>query len=360
MKRSKEVFVGHPKVSADFNPTLQRSSGCFESVSPLKGINNALFQVPSSSQFQFPDVLEAEFRLDPEFRQRVVGPERMLRVRNSLQAESACAPEQELNDSVSEVGSGLEDCASEPECHGSVFEVGSGPRCVSEDDFHDAVSELGAGQGDCSAYGVHRQLNVTVGERVRNLHLRKTGFVESDFSTDRVWSSAAQMGVAGHERSLILHATAEERSGIISLLEAPESEFSEAARTASAAAASGESVGIIGSRQVLESVVARSSLIHESSLARSCADVGESCAGVSVSGSAAPCAAALPAGRSLTYARAAANACGEVASASNSGRLDTVNSLRVQRSTSYNLQGVVAPNSRRKVRQKLHGREQVC
>ena len=30
---------------------------------------------------------------------------------------------------------------------------------------------------------------------------------------------------------------------------------------------------------------------------------------------------ALPAGRSLTYARAAANACGEVASASNSGRL---------------------------------------
>ena len=35
----------------------------------------------------------------------------------------------------------------------------------------------------------------------------------------------------------------------------------------------------------------------------------------------------------------------------NSGRSDTVNSLRVQRSTSYNLQGVVAPNSRRKVRQ---------
>ena len=34
----------------------------------------------------------------------------------------------------------------------------------------------------------------------------------------------------------------------------------------------------------------------------------------------------------------------------NSGRLDTVNLLRVQHSTSYNLQGVVAPNSRRKVR----------
>ena len=46
----------------------------FKGVSLLKGRNNALFQVPSSSQFQFPDVLEAEFRLDP-----VVGLERMLR-----------------------------------------------------------------------------------------------------------------------------------------------------------------------------------------------------------------------------------------------------------------------------------------
>ena len=103
--------------------------------------------------------------------------------------------------------------------------------------------------------------------------------------------------------------------------------------------------------RVLESVVARSSLIHESSLARSCADVGESCAGGVMSVSAAPCVAALPAGRSLTHARAAANACGEMASVSNSGRSDTVNSLRVQRSTSYNFQGVVAPYSRRKVRQ---------
>ena len=67
--------------------------------------------------------------------------------------------------------------------------------------------------------------------------------------------------------------------------------------------------------------------------------------------SAAPCVAALPAGRSLTYARVVANACGEVASVSNSGRSDTVNSLMVQRSTSYNPQGVAAPNSRRKVRQ---------
>ena len=129
-----------------------------------------------------------------------------------------------MNDSVSEFESGYGDCASEPECNVSVFEVGSGPRRVSENDFHDAVSELGSGQGDGSAYGVHRQLDVTVGERVRNLHLRKTGFVESDFSTDRVWSSDAQMGVAGHESSLILHATAEERSGNISLLEAPESD----------------------------------------------------------------------------------------------------------------------------------------
>ena len=91
-----------------------------EGVSPLKGINNALFQVPSSCQFQFPDVLEAEFR------QRVVGPERMLRVRDSLQAKRPCASEEDLNDSVSEVESGRVDCASEPGCNGLAFEVGSG------------------------------------------------------------------------------------------------------------------------------------------------------------------------------------------------------------------------------------------
>ena len=104
-------------------------------------------------------------------------------------------------------------------------------------------------------------------------------------------------------------------------------------------------------RQVMESDVARLSLTHESSLARSCAGVGAFGAGVSVSGSAAPCVAALPADRALTYARVAANGCGEVASACNSGSLDTVNLLRVQHSVSYNLQGVVAPNSRRKVGQ---------
>ena len=72
------------QVSADFNPKLQRSSGCFQGVSFSEAIKNALFEVPPSAQSQFPDVLEAEFRLDPEFRQRVVGLERMLRVRESL------------------------------------------------------------------------------------------------------------------------------------------------------------------------------------------------------------------------------------------------------------------------------------
>ena len=90
----------------------------------------------------------------------------------------------------------------------------------------------------------------------------------------------------------------------IDLLEVHESEFSPVGRT-------GESVGIIGLRQVIESDVVRSSLIQESSLARSCADVDASLAGVSVSVSAAPRVAALPAGCSLTYAQVAANARGE-------------------------------------------------
>ena len=114
------------------------------------------------------------------------------------------------------------------------------------------------------------------------------------------------------------------------------------------AATGGESVGINGLHQVLES--ARSSLFHESSLARSCADGDESCAAGVVSVSAASGVASLPAGRSLTYARAAANACGEVARGSNSCSDTAINSLRVQRATSYNPQGVVAHNSRRKVR----------
>ena len=86
MKRSKEVFVGYPKVSADFNPKLQRSSGCFEAVSPLKGIKNALFQVSSSCQFQVPDVLEAEFDLTLSFDNELSSGTHACGVRDSLQA----------------------------------------------------------------------------------------------------------------------------------------------------------------------------------------------------------------------------------------------------------------------------------
>ena len=97
----------------------------------------------------------AEFRLDPEFRQRVVGLERMLRVRDSLQAKRACASEHELNDSVSEVGSGQRDCTSEHEWNESVSEVGTRQRCASEHELlNDLVSELGSGQGVPSAIGV--------------------------------------------------------------------------------------------------------------------------------------------------------------------------------------------------------------
>ena len=79
-------------------------SRCFSS----EGIKNALFQVPSSAQFQFPPVLEAEFRLDPEFRQRVVGLERMLRVREFLQATRACAVVHDSHDVVSGKTAGAE------------------------------------------------------------------------------------------------------------------------------------------------------------------------------------------------------------------------------------------------------------
>ena len=94
---------------------------------------------------------------------------------------------------------------------------------------------------------------------------------------------------------LVLAATAGLTAGTIGLLEVHGSEFSEVDKT-------GESVRNHGLRQVMDSDVARSSFVHESSLARSCADVGAFGAVVSVSGSAAPCAAALPAARALTYA----------------------------------------------------------
>ena len=105
--------------------------------------------------------------------------------------------------------------------------------------------------------------------------------------------------------------------------------FTTEARVASTA---GELAG--NSSLIPVSQSACSSLCHKSSLARSCPDGDESCAvGVSsASVSAASGVAALPVRRSLTYARAAANACGEVARGNNSW-LDTApNSLRVQNS----------------------------
>ena len=97
------------------------------------------------------------------------------------------------------------------------------------------------------------------------------------------------------------------------------------------AATAGDSARIFSSPLSVES--ARSSLCHRSSLARSCADGDESCAVVaSVSVSAASGVAALPVRRSLTYARAAANACGEVARGNNSWSDTAPNSLRVQNS----------------------------
>ena len=107
---------------------------------------------------------------------------------------------------------------------------------------------------------------------------------------------AATAGEPAFESDLLQH----DEAGTIGSLLTPE---------ARVAATAGESAGIFSSPLSVES--ARSSLCHRSSLARSCADGDESCAVVaSVSVSAASGVAALPVRRSLTYARAAANACG--------------------------------------------------
>ena len=130
LKRSKEVLQDIRKSLLVLIPS------CIVLLFPLsEGMKNALFQVPSSAQFQFPDVLEAEFLLDPEFRQRVVGLQRMLRVRDSLQAKRACAVEHDSHDVVIECGSGKTVLKNEES------EVGFG-----EHDSHDAVSECSSGE----------------------------------------------------------------------------------------------------------------------------------------------------------------------------------------------------------------------
>ena len=222
------------KYLLNYNPMLQSSSGCFQGVSLSEGINNAFFQVPSSSQFQFPDVLEAEFRLDPEFRQRVVGLERMLRVRDSLQAKSACAAENDAHDSVSECGS----------C--KIALKNRGP-------------EVSSGRGCRSLRGVCRQfdrggehVHAIAGASVENRESRhgNLGLLEPDLSRKHSSNSTAEK-VAGHE---LLHATADERSGVICLLEASDGDV----RTGRATTA-GESTGITGS---LERYVSETSLLN--------------------------------------------------------------------------------------------------
>ena len=153
-----------------------------------------------------------------------------------------------------------------------------------------------------------------------------------------VSSAAVAVGVAatGDSSGLVgLRADAKvDGAGVSELPSLPEvgggaGVFTPEARVASTA---GELAG--NSSLIPVSQSACSSLCHKSSLARSCADGDESCAvGVSsASVSAASGVAALPVRRSLTYARAAANACGEVARGNNSWSDTAPNSLRVQNS----------------------------
>ena len=245
LKRSTEVFVGHPKVSADFNSMLQKSSGCFNGVSPLKGINNALFQVPSSSQFQFPDVLEAEFRLDPEFRQRVVGLERMLGVRDSLQAKSVC--ENDLNDPVKPVaGTNMGDVgfsststtrrdagwsAAENDSKGQQVVLASGFSCASsarpgagwlaaETDPEDQHASAGESK---ETIGLHEVVATsTAGGRgdVGCKHIGSLDFVQE--SCVRCLRAIFCMLQCSESAA---HATAGEREGIIRLHKFTESDF---------------------------------------------------------------------------------------------------------------------------------------
>ena len=131
--------------------------------------------------------------------------------------------------------------------------------------------------GSCNTL-LHKASGVVpgVGARARlsqeenELELSKCAKIAFEAATDGSTADTIEL-LEVHESDLSksarlagLTATAGLTAGTIGLLEVHESEFSQVART-------GESVGIIGLRQVMESNVARPSLIHESSLARSCA-----------------------------------------------------------------------------------------
>ena len=125
------------------------------------------------------------------------------------------------------------------------------------------------------------------------------------------------------------------------MLEDRESDFSKTDGVAVAAATAGESDRNLGLRPVLESHSR-----HNSSWGVDVVASARVSAVLVVSATASSSASAFVFVAGVAHARST-----PMHDAHNSWSDTAMNSLRVQRSTRYNLQGVVAPNSRRKVRQ---------
>ena len=107
--------------------------------------------------------------------------------------------------------------------------------------------------------------------KIVNLRHGNLGLLEPDLSKKYSSNSTAER-VAGHE---LLHATADERSGVICLLEVPESGPDGDVRTGRVTTA-GESTGITGS---LERYVSETSLLNSdnSSMCVACVGSAPSC-----------------------------------------------------------------------------------
>ena len=186
--------------------------------------------------------------------------------------------------------------------------------------------------------------------------IASAGFNNFDYGVETVLAPGRSAVFRGAHRvcsggSEIEHMIAGETEGIIGLREVCESDSTKAEVRESAlrmrpgavvaSATAGECEGIFGLRSSVETHSCHNSSWGVDVVA--CARVS-AVPGVSATASSSACAPASLAG--VAHERSS-----PMHDAHNSWSDTAMNSLRVQRSTSYNLQGVVPPNSRRKVRQ---------